>query len=134
MYSRTKRFSFAKKYFFNLLKWAQWAFVKTASLQNLLNRICFFFQTNCSFTVNSNLSSTSIGDYAVALQIEDFTDSSSSIPLSSVPLQFIITVQQAGVCFDSAVFVSPTPAAGETLLAQNRSLQLNARAYVHYTK
>lgn len=109
-------------------------FRKIASLQNLLNRICFFFQANCPFTVNSNLGSTSIGDYAVALQIEDFTDSSSSIPLSSVPLQFIITVQQAGVCFDSAVFVSPTPAAGETLLAQNRSLQLNARAYVHYTK
>lgn len=109
-------------------------FRKIASLQNLLNRICFFFQANCSFTVSSNLGSTSIGDYAVALQIEDFTDSSSSIPLSSVPLQFIITVQEAGVCFDSAVFVSPTPAAGETLLAQNRSLQLNARAYVHYTK
>lgn len=109
-------------------------FCKIASLQNLLNRICFFFQANCSFTVSSNLGSTSIGDYAVALQIEDFTDSSSSIPLSSVPLQFIITVQQAGVCFDSAVFVSPTPAAGETLLAQNRSLQLNARAYVPYTK
>uniref|UniRef100_K1PWB0 Fibropellin-1 n=1 Tax=Magallana gigas TaxID=29159 RepID=K1PWB0_MAGGI len=45
--------------------------------------------TKCRFSINAALSS---GNYAVALQIEDFTDSSSTVPLSSVPLQFIFTV------------------------------------------
>ncbi|XP_065940012.1 protein crumbs-like isoform X2 [Magallana gigas] len=91
-------------------------------------------EATCSFTVNSNLSSTADGDYAVALQIEDFADSSSSIPISSVPLQFIITVKYGVFCFDAPRFVSPTPAAGETLQAQNRSLQLNARAFIVHSK
>lgn len=70
----------------------------------------------------------------MALQIEDFADSSSSIPISSVPLQFIITVKYGVFCFDAPRFVSPTPAAGETLQAQNRSLQLNARAFIVHSK
>uniref|UniRef100_K1QP38 Fibropellin-1 n=1 Tax=Magallana gigas TaxID=29159 RepID=K1QP38_MAGGI len=41
-------------------------------------------ETACAFYFHYDVS---YGDYAVALQIEDFTDSSSSVPLSSVPLQ-----------------------------------------------
>lgn len=92
------------------------------------------FQSSCSFSINSSIANATDGDYAVALQIEDFANSSSSTPLSSVPLQFIITVQNWGYCFDSASFVYPTPAAGETLHAQNGSLQFHARAFTSQTK
>lgn len=74
------------------------------------------------------------GNYAVALQIEDFTDSSSSVPLSSVPLQFIINVNTGTICSDGVYLVYPTPTAGEKLHAQNGSLQLYARARVNNTR
>ncbi len=41
----------------------------------------------CSLTYNGG---GSVGLYAVALQIEDFIDSTSTTPLSSVPLQFLV--------------------------------------------
>lgn len=63
----------------------------------------------------------------MALQIEDFTDSSSSVPLSSVPLQFMIIVSSIP-CSESCFFVSPTPLDGDTLHSQNGSLQFIARA------
>lgn len=63
----------------------------------------------------------------MALHIEDFTDSSSSVPLSSVPLQFMIIVSSIP-CSESCSFVSPTPLDGDTLHSQNGSLQFIARA------
>ena len=36
--------------------------------------------------------SATAGLYAVALQIEDFTSTTSSVPMSSVPLQFLVNV------------------------------------------
>lgn len=74
------------------------------------------------------------GNYAVALQIEDFTDSSSSVPLSSVPLQFIINVNTSTICSDGVYLVYPTPTAGEKLQAQSGSLQLYVRARVNNTR
>lgn len=70
------------------------------------------------------------GNYAVALQIEDFKDSSSTVPLSSVPLQFIFTVGSSPSCSYHSYFVSPTPPDGDTLQSQNGSLQFIARAQV----
>eukprot|EP00105_Crassostrea_gigas_P044216 XP_019928364.1 PREDICTED: uncharacterized protein LOC105341926 [Crassostrea gigas] len=99
------------------------------------NHVSFltFDGTSCSFTINSNISTVIAGNYAVALQIEDFTDSSSSVPLSSVPLQFIINVNTGTICSDGVYLVYPTPTAGEKLQAQNGSLQLYARARVNNT-
>uniref|UniRef100_K1QDF4 Beta-1,3-galactosyl-O-glycosyl-glycoprotein beta-1,6-N-acetylglucosaminyltransferase 4 n=1 Tax=Magallana gigas TaxID=29159 RepID=K1QDF4_MAGGI len=82
----------------------------------------------------ANISTVIAGNYAVALQIEDFTDSSSSVPLSSVPLQFIINVNTGTICSDGVYLVYPTPTAGEKLQAQNGSLQLYARARVNNTR
>lgn len=73
------------------------------------------------------------GNYAVALQIEDFTDSSSTVPLSSVPLQFIINVNDSVRCSSNSFFVSPTPFGGIVLQSPNGLLQFTARARVFRT-
>nr|XP_034311989.1 fibropellin-1-like isoform X4 [Crassostrea gigas] len=86
--------------------------------------------TKCRFSINAALPS---GNYAVALQIEDFTDSSSTVPLSSVPLQFIFTVGgSSSSCSLHSYFVLPTPSHGDTLQSQNGSLQFFARVRVHF--
>lgn len=71
------------------------------------------------------------GNYAVALQIEDFTDSSSTVPLSSVPLQFIINVNNSVRCSSNSYFVSPTPSSGIVLQSPNGLQQFTARARVY---
>ena len=50
---------------------------------------CFslFVQCNIQYTANETT-----GLYAVALQIEDFASTADTLPLSSIPLQFIIEV------------------------------------------
>lgn len=87
-----------------------------------------FPQSSCAFHFQSGVTS---GDYAVALQIEDFTDSSSTVPLSSVPLQFIITVDNNISCSSSCYLIPPTPSEGYTLQSQNGSLQFITRARVY---
>ena len=51
------------------------------------------------------------GDYAVALQVEDFSSPTDTIPLSSVPVQFVVRVQviPSSPCADQLRFVGPTP-------------------------
>lgn len=89
----------------------------------------FIYQTSCALQISSN---ASLGNYGVAIQIEDFKDASSTIPLSSVPLQLVITVSNV-LCNDFPTIVSPTPPAGLTLqTAKNGSLQISARAYSPY--
>ncbi len=45
----------------------------------------------------------------VALQVEDFASAADTIPLSSVPLQFIVSVfTSAGACTSRPEFVPPT--------------------------
>lgn len=93
------------------------------------NMAIFFlsFQSSCSFTVNSSvLSSVNTGNYAVALQIEDFIDSSSTVPLSSVPLQFVIFITVA-----NPIVISSTPSNGSVLKFVNGLLEFTARARVH---
>ncbi|XP_062588224.1 uncharacterized protein LOC134249882, partial [Saccostrea cucullata] len=48
------------------------------------------------------------GVYVVAVQIEDFKSSSSSTALSSIPLQFIVTVNSSGSCYSYPDFKSNT--------------------------
>lgn len=95
----------------------------------LINQIHFLIlQTNCRFYFYRTVPS---GNYALALQIEDFTDSSSTAPLSSVPLQFVISYGSSPLCYYYSYFVSPTPLDGDTLQSQNGSLQFIARASVY---
>ena len=74
-----------------------------------LNR--FTRQETCTLTY---LATGKSGYYAVAIQIEDFKDSSSTSPFSSVPLQFLVHVLNTP-CGSSPKFVSPTPESGTTL-------------------
>ena len=58
----------------------------------------------------------STGWYAVALQIEDFVSTSSTIPLSSVPLQFLILVfTSTSSCNRRPEFVAPTRVDGSCI-------------------
>ncbi|CAF1525954.1 unnamed protein product [Adineta ricciae] len=51
----------------------------------------------CVLTFNST--GTKVGEYyAIALMIEDFATPSTSIPFSSVPLQFLITIMSPPIC------------------------------------
>lgn len=93
-----------------------------------MTRFFFTFQLSCSFTVG-NLSNVPTGKYAMALQIEDFINTSSTVPLSNVPLQFVIHVDSA----NPITFISPTPSDGSILLFTTVSLQFIAKARVQCT-
>lgn len=55
----------------------------------------------------------SLGTYAVAIQVEDFKDAYTSQPLSSVPVQFLVTVvQHTDACSAKPEFIHPTPQDG----------------------
>lgn len=89
-----------------------------------------FPQTACAFYVHTPVNP---GYHAVAVQIEDFKNSSSSGPLSSVPLQFNINFNASVTCSYSCSFVSPTPLNGDALQSQNGSLQFIARAKSNFS-
>ncbi|XP_053395504.1 uncharacterized protein LOC123523715 isoform X3 [Mercenaria mercenaria] len=63
-------------------------------------------ESTCVITYTAN---KAIGYYAVALQIEDFVDETSTTALSSIPLQFMVNVYSGTGCSDQSNFVSPTP-------------------------
>ena len=55
----------------------------------------------------------SVGWYAVALQIEDFASTTDTIPLSSIPVQFLVNVfTSSQPCSAQPVFVGSTVASG----------------------
>ena len=62
---------------------------------------CFFAwyiskQRTCELEYNSVGQNT--GYYAVAIQIEDFASSTDTVPLSSIPLQFLVNVINDSSC------------------------------------
>ena len=70
---------------------------------NLFN----IYQETCTISYNAI---DQVGLYAVAIQIEDFINSASTEPLSSVPLQFIVDVSDSDLpCSARPVFVQETP-------------------------
>ncbi|KAH3836216.1 hypothetical protein DPMN_109587 [Dreissena polymorpha] len=68
-------------------------------------------QAQCSITYTAS----TIGYYAVAVQIEDFRSQISTIPLSSIPIQFLVHVISCTscTCHSAPEFVSPTPKSDE---------------------
>ena len=58
------------------------------------------------------------GDYSVALQVEDFVSPTDVVPLSSVPVQFIVRVMNTyanPTCTSQPVLVGSTPSDGSCL-------------------
>ena len=55
-----------------------------------------------------------IGDYAVALQVEDFMSSTDTTPLSSVPVQFVVRIRSfpSSPCTSRPELVGDTPLNG----------------------
>ena len=58
-----------------------------------------------------------LGIYAVALQVEDFISGSSTVAMSSVPVQFLVQVQQIAIPpgVTDPTFVGTTPADGSCI-------------------
>ena len=68
----------------------------------------FNFQCSLQYTASG-----SVGWYAVALQIEDFASTTDVIPLSSIPVQFLVLVfTSSQPCSAQPVFVGSTVASG----------------------
>ncbi|XP_061188652.1 neurogenic locus notch homolog protein 2-like [Saccostrea echinata] len=57
----------------------------------------------------------------------------STTALSSIPLQFIVTVTSDGACYLEPNFTSPTPAEGTVIQVYNGSLQFKARASITFS-
>jgi len=70
------------------------------------------FHSSLSWCTQCNLlfpATGAAGLYAVALQIEDFATPTSTLPLSSVPLQFLVFVSTSNTpCSSRPEFVPPT--------------------------
>lgn len=82
--------------------------VKFCKLQECMT-LCNFckLQDACIFSYNTTFGT---GTYGVSLYIEDFSASSPSTVLSSVPIQFLIIVfSDSLACNDGPTFVPPTP-------------------------
>ena len=76
---------------------------------------CVLASTHISFQCGLVHSAYSLtrGWYAVAIQIEDFATTTSTTPLSSIPLQFLVYVfDSSASCASRPELVSPTPPDG----------------------
>ena len=69
-------------------------------------------QENCSLTYNGG---GSLGYYAVALQVEDFTSESPRVVMSSVPVQFLVEVVNVTNPLKPPTFVGSTPSSGDCI-------------------
>ena len=76
--------------------------------------VCVQTQENCRLTYEAN---GALGYYAVALQVEDFISASSTVAMSSVPVQFLVLVQNITAPPDvtAPTFVRGTPADGSCI-------------------
>ena len=74
----------------------------------------FYNQDNCRLTYFAN---GSLGWYAVAIQVEDFISASSTVAMSSVPVQFLVLVQNIPISFNvtAPTFVGSTPVDGSCI-------------------
>ncbi|XP_072048907.1 uncharacterized protein [Amphiura filiformis] len=69
-------------------------------------------QKACTLSFNSN--SLGYGWIGVAIVLEDFSSSSSTTPLSKIPLQFLINVRSSsGACSSRPNIVDPSPKDGD---------------------
>ena len=75
--------------------------------------VCNCIVIRCHTLCHHNASGA-LGWYAVAIQVEDFVTPSSTVAMSSVPVQFLVLVEEIIIPPDLATptFVGSTPADG----------------------
>ena len=87
---------------------------------------------NCRLTYNdSGYANYTLGWYAVAIQVEDFISASSTVAMSSVPLQFLVLVQNITIPpgVTAPTFVGTTPANGACItVGSTYQQQITARS------
>ena len=83
-------------------------------------------QDNCTLTYNAN---GALGWYAAALQVEDFISASSTVAMSSVPVQFLVLVLEITIPpgVTAPTFVGTTPEA-RVLAGSTYQQQITARS------
>ncbi|CAF1453010.1 unnamed protein product [Adineta steineri] len=68
--------------------------------------------SNCTLLITGS----NVADwYAVAIEIEDFIDSTASLPLSTIPVQFLINVQQKSSCPYRPLLTGPTTSSDQCI-------------------
>lgn len=73
--------------------------------------VLLLLHMQCALIITAN--SLSTGWYGVALQIEDFASTTSTTPMSSIPLQFLVFVfSSSASCASRPMFVGVTPPDG----------------------
>ena len=85
-------------------------------------------QDKCILTYNAN---GTLGWYVVALQVEDFINAASTVAMSSVPLQFLVQVQEITIPpgVTDPTFVGTTPADGSCIaVGSSYEEQITARS------
>ena len=76
-----------------------------------VNLIKALSTVQCALVYSAN--SVSNGWYAVAIQVEDFTSTASTTPLSSIPIQFLILIfDSSASCASRPELVGVTPPDG----------------------
>jgi len=88
----------------------------------------FYNQDNCRLRYIAN---GSLGWYAVAIQVEDFMNASSTVAMSSVPVQFLVRVQNITTPSNASAptFVGGTPVDGSCILVNGTyHQQITARS------
>lgn len=87
----------------------------------------------CTLTYNAVYST---GWYAVAIQVEDYSYTLSSLPLSSVPVQFLVQVYRSGdSCTEKPQLVDPSPQDGDCIVVhQNETYEATIAASVESSK
>ena len=103
------------------------AYVPLIDKFTLIFLLCYT-QDNCRLTYNAN---ESLGWYAVALQVEDFINASSIVAMSSVPVQFLVLVQNITIPpgVTAPTFVGTTPADGACItVGSTYQQQITARS------
>ena len=87
-----------------------------------------YSQDNCRLTYNAN---GDLGWYAAALQVEDFISASSTVAMSSVPVQFLVLVLVITIPpgVTAPTFVGTTPADGSCItVGSTYQQQITARS------
>ena len=97
-------------------------------VDDTLFQLLLQFQSNCRLTYHAN---GSLGWYAVAIQVEDFITPSSTVAMSSVPVQFLVQVLEIVIPpgVTAPTFVGTTPENGACInVASTYQQQITARS------